>query len=177
MQSMCKQGYGVRWDHDSRKHCPNLVPNSFDERRFKKHIARNNKNNNNATSIRVWMGADRITGPSWDSLVHYWNAWYESYLEEAPWPRLIIRFEDTLFHPKQVMAEVCKCGGGHFVEPFQYLIDKAKWNHANKQNNMVTAMIQYGTNTGRYRNMTSEDLRFAKQTLNSKLMDIFHYNY
>jgi hypothetical protein len=169
MQSMCKQGYGVRWDHDAQKHCPNLIPNEFDKQRFGKRLARTN-----VTSVRVWMGANPKVGPSWDSLVHYWNAWYESYLD-APWPRLLIRFEDTLFHPKQVMKEVCHCGGGELVEPFRYFVDKAKWNHKQEQNNMITAMIRYGSGKDRYRNMTQDDIDFAERTLNSTLLDVFRY--
>jgi hypothetical protein len=169
MQSMCKQGYGVRWDHDSTKHCPNLIPNGFDKRRFGKRLA-----HSNITSMRVWMGPNPTVGPSWDSLIHYWNAWYESYLN-ASWPRLIIRFEDTLFHPKQVMNEVCHCAGGELFQPFQFLLDEAKWNHKHQQNNMITAMIRYGTEKGRYHNMTANDLAFAHRTLNPTLLEAFCY--
>ncbi|KAG7348538.1 hypothetical protein IV203_017243 [Nitzschia inconspicua] len=169
MQSMCKEGYGVRWDHDSQKHCPNLIPNEFDKKRFGKRLARTN-----VTSVRVWMGANPTVGPSWDSLVHYWNAWYESYVD-ATWPRLLIRFEDTLFHPKQVMEEVCRCGGGELVKPFRYLVDEAKWNHKQEQNNMVTAILRYGTARGRYHNMTKDDIAFSDRILNSTLLDVFQY--
>eukprot|EP00980_Cylindrotheca_fusiformis_P006518 scaffold1383_cov68-Cylindrotheca_fusiformis.AAC.1 len=53
LQSMCRQGYGVRWDHNSKKHCPNLVPNDFDRQRFPKL--------QNASSVPVWMGASMAT--------------------------------------------------------------------------------------------------------------------
>jgi hypothetical protein len=171
MQSMCKQGYGVRWDHQEQ-HCPNLIPNEYDWKRFGKKWTRQNIN---MTSIKVWMGANPQTGPCWDSLVHYWNAWYESYIN-VDWPRLIIRFEDTLFHPKQVMQVVCQCGGGELVEPFQYLIDKAKWNHKHAQNNMITAMIKYGSGHGRFHNMTTEDMTFAQKKLNPRLIKTFQYH-
>lgn len=185
MQSMCKEGYGVRWDHSSTEHCPNLIPNAYDKRRFGKKWARRQQQQQqrNNSSIRVWMGANPQVGPSWDSLVHYWNAWYESYYQTGirdfdNWPRLIIRFEDTLFHPKQVMKAVCQCGGGQLSQSnFQYLLHEAKWNHKQAQNNFVTAMVKYGNAEGRYRNMTSEDLAFAKESLNSKLMEAFHYRF
>jgi hypothetical protein len=166
MHSMCKQGYGVRWDHNSDKHCPNLVPDEYDRKRFKRL--------RNASSVRIWMGASPKAGSSWDSLAHYWNDWYESYLA-ADFPRLLIRFEDTLFHGKEVMNQVCECGGAQLSSQFNYLVDEAKWNHKHAQNNMVSAIVKYGTQTRRYRNMTSEDLTFAHSNLDGELMRTFHY--
>jgi hypothetical protein len=167
MQSMCKQGYGVRWAHDSKIHCPNLVPNQFDRKRFREL--------RNASSVRVWMGKDPQIGPSWPSLVHYYNAWYQSYLQ-ADFPRLIIRFEDTLFHGGTVMKQVCECAGGEPVaDQYRYFLDEAKWSHNHEQNNFVSAMIKYGTDAGRLHNMTQEDLDFARVNLDSALLDLFHY--
>jgi hypothetical protein len=167
MQSMCKQGYGARWDH-TVKHCPNLVPNEFDRKKFKKL--------QDAESVAIWMGRSPKEGPTWDSLVHYWNDWYDSYLYGAKdYPRLMIRFEDTLFHPKEVMRQVCQCGGAQTSKTLNYLVDEAKWNHKHAQNNMVSAMIKYGTDAGRYHNMTEEDKQFARSALNPELIKAFHY--
>lgn len=168
MHSMCKQGYGARWDHISDKHCPNLVPNDFDRQRFKRL--------EKSESVSVWMGKNAKVGPSWPSLVHYWNAWYRSYVQ-ADFPRLMIRFEDTLFHGRQVMKQVCECGGGELVATDRhfYLLDEAKWQHKHAQNNMISAMIKYGTDAGRYRNMTNDDLDFARRHLDPSLLDLFHY--
>jgi len=168
MQSMCKQGYGARWSHNSKKHCPNLVPNDFDRNNYK-HLQQ-------ATSVPVWMGKNPQVGPSWPSLVHYWNAWYRSYAN-ADFPRLMIRFEDTLFHARQVMKQVCECGGGELVSPDRHIyhLDEAKWQHKHAQNNMVSAIVKYGTDAGRYRNMTREDLEFARNHLDPSLLDLFHY--
>ena len=171
MQSMCKQGYGARWDHIANKHCPNLVPNDFDKKRFKRL--------KNATSVLVWMGKSREVGPNWDSLAHLWNDWYSSYVYEATtFPRLIIRFEDTLFYGKEVMKTVCECAGAKLTSPskFRYVVDEAKFDHKSaKQNNMISAIIRYGTDTNRYHNMTNDDLQYAYQTLDPKLMDLFQY--
>ncbi len=168
MHSMCKQGYGARWDHDSDTHCPNLVPNDYDRKRFKRL--------QNTSSVPVWMGVNRKVGPSWPSLVHYWNAWYQSYVH-AEFPHLIIRFEDTLFHGRQVMKQVCECGGGQLVsrDHHYYLLDEAKWHHRHAQNNMISAILKYGSDVGRYRNMTKEDLEFAQKHLDDSLLDLFGY--
>merc|ERR1712070_1313499 len=172
MQSMCKEGYGVRWDHDSRHHCPNLVPNEFDRNRFPKL--------KNQDKVQVWMGANPTEGPTWPSLIHYWNAWYESYFQNNNnnEPRLMIRFEDALFYPKQVMEQVCHCGGGSLADEYDYSLEEAKPDHKhNHKSNFVTAMIEYGKNTTRLRNMTKEDIGFAIQRLDPKLMEAFGYSY
>eukprot|EP00533_Pseudo-nitzschia_delicatissima_P002370 CAMPEP_0116079666 /NCGR_PEP_ID=MMETSP0327-20121206/1265_1 /TAXON_ID=44447 /ORGANISM="Pseudo-nitzschia delicatissima, Strain B596" /LENGTH=496 /DNA_ID=CAMNT_0003570309 /DNA_START=97 /DNA_END=1587 /DNA_ORIENTATION=+ len=170
MQSMCKEGYGVRWDHDSSKHCPNLIPNEFDQRRFPKLASKD--------KVQVWMGANPKKGPTWPSLIHYWNAWYESYFKNNDIPRLVIRFEDTLFYPKQVMEQVCHCGGGTLAVNHDYSLDEAKPEHKHDhKNNFVTAMIEYGTNSTRLRNMTKEDIGVAIQHLNPTLMQAFGYSY
>jgi len=210
MQSMCKEGYGVRWDHDSKYHCPNLIPNEYDKRRYNQDnwYKYNNTRTktkkkqdditatNSPSSIQVWMGPNPQVGPSWPSLIHYWNEWYESYLfhnnnnlygdgdenkdEESSsssssssyWPRIIIRFEDTLFYPRQVIEKVCHCGGGTLItnskngsnnnstnngktitqgsnsnnNGFIYNINESKPNHNNniEHNNFITAIIKYG---------------------------------
>jgi hypothetical protein len=152
-------------------HCPNLVPNEADRRRFPKEFP----DDKNATSVPVWMGKNIQVGPSWPSLVHYYNAWYQSYVQ-ADFPRLMIRFEDTLFHADAVMKQVCDCAGGEPVsDQFRYFLEEAKASHKHEQNNFVSAMIQYGTDVGRYHNMTPEDLDFARAHLDPVLLDLFHY--
>jgi hypothetical protein len=150
------------------RHCPNLVPNDYDRKRFKRL--------RNRTSVIVWMDKNPKMGPSWPSLAHFWNDWYESYLN-VDYPHLLIRFEDTLYHPKEVLKQVCQCGGAQLIDHQQhsYLVDEAKWNHKHSQNNMISAMIKYGTDHRRYNNMTEDDLQFARSSLNRDLMTAFHY--
>ena len=65
---------------------------------------------------------------------------------------------------------------------FIYNINESKPDHNQKieHNNFITAMIKYG-NTDAYsrriQNMTSEDIQFAIQTLNPKIMKLFQYTY
>ena len=229
MQSMCTESYGIRWDRrtNTKKtntkqqyYCPKLV----------RHEQQQQENNSSLSSaalpaavdtgnmVPVWMGRSRDVGPSWPSLIHYWNDWYESYLfrnnsknnknrnntttTATAWPRLIIRFEDTLFYPTQVVEQVCTCGGGTVLikdntttttttTTIQYNLKESKPHHPNSQHtNFVTAMIKYGggnangngngNNTAidrRIHNMLDEDIRFAMETINPKIMKMFHYTY
>ena len=120
------------------------------------------------------MGGSRRKGPSWPSLIHLWNDWYESYFN-ADFPRLIIRFEDTLYHGEQVLRQVCRCGGAEHNSKMSYVVNEAKWNHRASQNNMISAIIKYGTHSRRYDNMTDADLLFASAELNADLMEVFRY--
>ena len=192
MQSMCKEGYGVRWDH-TQEHCPNLIPyTEFDKRKIQLRRRQqqqqqqqqqqrmdSNSNTTQLESIPVWMGKNIQSGIVWDSLIHYWNEWYESYMDDVDvnYPRLIIRFEDTLYYPTKVMEQVCLCGGGTVTKPYKYLVSEAKYNHKQQQNNLVTAIIKYGTNTTRYNNLTIDDIKFIQQHVNSTLMKVFQYHY
>jgi hypothetical protein len=93
----------------------------------------------------------------------------------------LIRFEDTLFHAEQVMKHVCQCGGGIYAgndeseNMFRPIVDEAKWSHKHSQNNLVSAIIKYGTDATRYRQMTPEDLEFARNTWDNELIEAFHY--
>ena len=93
----------------------------------------------------------------------------------------MIRFEDTLFYGKQVMRKVCECAGARFVgggpgNKFQYVVDEAKFDHKQKQNNMISAIIKYGNDHSRYDNMTDDDLRYVSKMLDTRLMETFQYN-
>ena len=42
------------------------------------------------------------------SLIHMWKVFYQTYLD-AEYPRLMIRFEDTLYHPEKVWEAIVDC--------------------------------------------------------------------
>lgn len=67
MQSMCRHQYAAEWLHDS-SHCPSLVPNEAD-RRAKPHLR-------DMSHIPVTVTYSNFTKKH-DSLVHFWNEWYE----------------------------------------------------------------------------------------------------
>ena len=73
------------------------------------------------------------------------------------------------------MEKVCNCAGGKQPKHFTYVIDNAKWDHKHAQNNLVSAIVKYGTGARRYDNMTRDDLRFAARHLNPELMKAFRY--
>jgi len=106
------------------------------------------------------------------SLADMWSEWYQAYLD-SDFPRLIIRFEDTLFHAEKVMQLVTECLGQPLDVPFQYHLGASK-THGNS-NGFKDALSIYGRAEGRYNGLTSEDNVYASTAINSSLLELFHY--
>jgi hypothetical protein len=58
---------------------------------------------------------------NYTSLVDMWNVWYKDW-HDVSFPRLMVRFEDLLFHAEDVVSQVCACGGGEDRSLFAYRI-------------------------------------------------------
>lgn len=112
------------------------------------------------------------------SLAAFWNDWYEQYVA-APFPRLIVRLEDVVFHPKLLTKTVCECAGGELntKHPFKYIVDSAKKGdaHGQQKTSYVDALVKYGTEAGRYNGFDAPDLEYAAEHLDSNLMRLFGY--
>jgi hypothetical protein len=167
MQSMCKHPYAASWKH-AKEHCPNLVPSALDRALLPNLAA-------NATSIPVSIGYPG-NASQWDSLAHVWSDWYNQYTQ-AEYPRLMIRFEDILFHVREVITLVCECAGAvPKQDTFSYVVDSGKWGSAHKgSSNMISAMIKYGTDKKRFASFTDDDLRYAAKHVDPELLRRFHY--
>ena len=174
MGSMCRHEYTAHWHHEPNRHCPNLMPDDRDYQRFRKYI---NKNE----SIPVHVRYDGFWRHH-ESLAHLWNDWYREYLEIKTMNRLIVRFEDLLFHPKAVTTAVCKCAGGQLRRDgnFEYVLDSAKkgpnaHGPMESRTGFIKAIIKYGTRAHRHDGFLDEDLRYAKEHLDPKIMEMFRY--
>jgi hypothetical protein len=73
------------------------------------------------------------------------------------------------------MKLISECSGLPLNEPFTYLLEESK-THGDPKN-FVSAMTQYSSAKGRQKNMSPEDLEYAKKALDSELMQIFHYKH
>merc|ERR1712045_573471 len=101
--SMCRHSYQMNWYH-SKEHCPNLIPNKYDVG----HRGITKKSG----PIRVNVRYNPEFIGHYETLVGVWNDWYGDYMGIYSYPRLIIRYEDLLFHLEEVITTVCECGGG-----------------------------------------------------------------
>ena len=173
---MCRHSYGADWPHKP-EHCPNLVPNEVDRQLLM---------DGSSAPTTVMDAAINITveyaefDQHHDSLVGFWNDWYRDYLD-AKFPRLMVRFEDIVFHPKQITQTVCECAGGKLKhdEKFTYIVDSAKKGdaHGKEKTSYIDALIQYGSEAGRYSGFESADLEYARIHLDPELMELFGYQY
>jgi hypothetical protein len=75
---------------------------------------------NDTTHVDELMGEPVETAWSqttrkYKSLAHVWSEWYREYLD-ADFPRLIVRFEDLIFHAPAVLEQIRECVGAVWKE-------------------------------------------------------------
>lgn len=102
-----------------------------------------------------------------------WSTWNREYVD-ADFPRLFVRFEDILFNAEQVMNIVADCAGLAVRRPYRAML-KASKDHGDSSD-LLSAMIQYGTDSGRSRGLLLEDIEYGKQVLDTDLMHLFNYS-
>ena len=163
---MCRHGYAANWRH-FEGHCPNLIPITPDEQ----------EKLNNETTVKVNIHYRDTNITHHDSLADLWNTWYGDWID-VDFPRLILRFEDLLFHAEYVLKQVCECAGGQVynISDFKYSVGSAKTGVAHKgSNGLVKSMAKYSNRTKRLKTFTEKDLSYAIKTLRNDIMDSFAY--
>ena len=168
MQSFCRHWYGSRWIRPPN-HCPNLVPINQSEKQLldSKHQS--------TYEVTLRYKQDWVT---YSSMVDLWNTWYNDYVYQVNFPRLIIRFEDILFNIETIVSEICECVGGEMEPQFQYTTESAKeadYGHKGSSN-LLQSIIKYGNTKNRFKDFTEEDKNFAMENLENSLMEDFHYS-
>jgi hypothetical protein len=171
MNSMCRIHYKALWPHNPKRHCPNLIPNAQDKVQFPM------LRNKDVVPVTVHY-PDFVKHH--DSLAHYWNDWYNEYFN-AEFPRLMVRFEDLIFHAKEVTTNVCTCAGGKMKKgDFVYIVDSAKkgvgaHGKMEQRTSFIDAIVRYGKDTNRLVSYTVEDLKFSRKSLDRNMMEFFGY--
>jgi cell fate (sporulation/competence/biofilm development) regulator YmcA (YheA/YmcA/DUF963 family) len=165
MESMCRHRYAAQW-RSIEGHCPNLVPTTPQEKDM--------IHPKETFAVSIHYHTQNVTHH--ESLSELYNEWYGNWLD-VEYPRLVIRFEDLMFHAEHVVEKVCKCAGGKLAEgPFQYTTGSAKTGISHKgSNGLVKSMLKYGDIQKRTHAYTPMDLDYAKSSLRSDVLDLFHY--
>lgn len=174
MQSMCRNPYGAKWPHHE-DHCPNLVVNKVDQERFGDRPF----NSSIAVTTKYTFGTPRKNNIQkiqlhYASLAHLWNDYYREFLDSTS-PRLMIRYEDILYHAPMVFKAISACIGVD-VEQFQYVTVKSK-THGSGGTDFIKALAKYGDDEARVAPLTTMDRIFARQVLDQRLMKTFQYKY
>jgi hypothetical protein len=178
MGSTCRNPYDVTWPHSYPDNCPNLV--FGDEAGIKGNVTSNHVNTeNDGIAVEVRRSKDSSITHH-ESLAHLWNDWYSDYYNPVEsFPRIIVRYEDLLFHTQEVISKVCTtCMGGTIpYKKVKLLPTSAKLASAHKsRTGLLEAMIHYGSTKRRLEGFTQDDLIFANQHLNTDLMTMFGYH-
>jgi hypothetical protein len=164
MQRVCHLPFNAKWTRGDEGRCPNFVPSAAERRdtRF-----------SNMSTFHV----DVIHGDSYKegypSLVDLWSSYYRSYAE-ADFPRLIVRFEDLIFHAERVMELVSQCLGSPMNKTYEYYLPDRGLLDGDRYGRMLKL---YATEEGRYSQLTLEDLLYQKYALSPALMDLLHYKH
>ena len=100
------------------------------------------------------------------NLLQYWKDWYEPYYY-ADYPRIIIRYEDLIFHLQYVLSQICQCAGGSIVGKPRIPQHSAKGYQGVEYqgNGLVKAIASIANVTRRINHMTQNDLSFADALL------------
>ena len=176
---MCRHSYEARWRH-TKDHCPNLVPNEFDKGRQPGEGTMGLRVKFATKHFKDDIDFDRKkkTFVKYNSLVDLWNTWYKEWYE-VDFPRIMVRFEDLLFHAEETVSQICKCGGGAMKPRFRYVEDSAKGDfgpHAGSAG-FLASLINYGNRTLRMEGILTDenDAEYARKHLDKHLMDLFGY--
>ena len=125
-----------------------------------------------------------------------WNDWHLQYLDagkkwnaslrstysdpkltssavRVDYPRLMIRFEDTLYRLEEVVTSIRECIGMDKAQSFKYMISRSK-AHGNPTDFVASLSKQVGT-ANRHRGLNAEDRQYAHKILSPRLMDAFGY--
>jgi hypothetical protein len=110
----------------------------------------------------------------YESLYHLWNEFYIQYYT-ADFPRLVVRFEDTMYLFPQVLEEIRQCVNGY---------RKANTTEQNLKNgkshgghsNLWTALRKNSDANVRLQTVSSpSEMEYARFVLDSSMMKDFHY--
>ena len=195
MQGMCKTRYSAHWFHVSQQHCPNFVPNHIEYEWFGKTknflrifyggdpwLIDNVSNKANFTLdssvVPLWVRY-KTQNMNHDSLVHMWKDWNQEYYD-ATFPRLMVRLEDLVYHPRAVLTQVCHCVEGILADNLTLPEKSAKQGadhiHGKVKTGLLDAMIKHAQGN-RTHGMTLDDLQFARQVLDESIMKEFGYKH
>jgi hypothetical protein len=184
MKSMCRNHYGARW-HYTKEHCPNLVPNQHDLQLFPYQGSnipvRLDYGGGGGGDDSSSSAAAAVNITSYDSLAHLWSEWNRQYWQ-VDYPRIMVRYEDVLFYPRELITRICTCAGGVTAPPheFTYFVNSAKWGPGHgkeeQKTSLISAMMKYANVAKRIKGYTKEDLQLAHEALSEDLMIAFQYN-
>jgi hypothetical protein len=194
MESMCQESYKVSFLTFKGGSCPD---------RFTHYVG-----TKRSIPVKVLYG---YGVKYYESVAHLYDRWYRDYLYSATttattnsssFPRLMVRLEDLIHHPKRVVQKVCECAGGIFhwnttmatsttitspsdknipsnllsSSSLTLLLGNVKeGKHGHNSSSHSTGFLQawMGSNVTSLISNSIKD--YARQVLDDNMMKLFHY--
>jgi hypothetical protein len=91
------------------------------------------------------------------------------YFQQVDYPLLMVRLEDLVYRPKEVVTQICKCAGGRLTEDFEYRQESANLGrgHGEHRSDLLSAFVKYGRPLSMFQNMyTKRDWSIIRDVLN-----------
>ena len=145
MHSVCRHPYAVRLTSRAGPLCPSPLARPL-------------------PALKVAFQPDRLL--TYASLPDMWREWHEEYVR-APYPRLMLRYEDFLFDPSRVMRAVCDCAGGRLADSLRTLerVKGPGLGHATDTSTLQQSLQLYADPAKRVEHYTPQDLAFVRAAL------------
>ena len=172
MNSACRHPYFASWD--SGNHCPYIIDKEGQTVKVTEtYLTEFEDREDFETELTV-----HLQNREYKSLIDYWKEWNESYYNAA-YPRLIIRYEDILFHMQDILPQVCECAGGKLNGTPHVPQSSAKQWVQNAPATGSGLLESLKTNVSvkrRLFGMSNSDIEYTDKVLkHSPLKDVFGY--
>ena len=205
-KSTCTASYDLEWDRGryTSSKCPGFVMRNATLEQDGAALASSHSKVVDKHEITFRVEFDLLpqkTSVKYPSLAAVWNAFHRQYLD-ASFPRLLIRFEDTLFYLPEIIQSVQECAGASWKSPkdlsendiqnttawseegrpnilLYKTASKAHGNsHQNDKRSYFLTTIQKNANPfSRLHDMNKLEQDHTRHTLDPELMRIFHYTH
>jgi len=155
INSMCKNRYAAQWN---QKHvdCPNFLDDKGGQ-----------------IPVTVRFGDKDWGSRVYSGLIGMWNDWYNEYHDTKEFPRIIVRYEDVLFRPEEIVNDICTCAGGTMKPNFINQEATAK-NHGTG-NGKKQSEKKYGDEERRVVGYKDEDLKWFEENIDVALLEELGY--
>jgi hypothetical protein len=167
LRSMCKEGYDAKFLRRVRS-CPLVYRHGT-------------SNVTNKVIVKAHQTAYKYTD-TYASLADMWTEWHQFYLN-ASFPRLLIRYEDLVLYPKQLVQAIADCTGKAAKPKFQYYTQEARHfvkqskSAKQSQQSLLNALRKLGERDDMYWSMEEPSRSYAMKALDPQLLELFRYQH
>jgi hypothetical protein len=165
MRSMCREGYDAKYLRGKGNRCPFFFRMASD-------------NITNKVTVRAHQTGFKYYD-YYDSLADMYSKWHRGYVN-ASFPRLIIRYEDLLLYPRQLIEAIEECTGKPAKKQFTSFTQEARgFVKKPRKNFLLQALQKLGRRDDMYYTLklSSRDVAYVLKALDPTLLKLFRYQH